>query len=341
MTKQPSLILITVLLGYAGTVAHAAYNFNAPQNPNSRAVVINNGGEMKFKPSSVLSYEERPLSAVLPTAWCQAREADGSVANIAGGVFWKLTDPPVKYKTILDNFSQKIELRWNHTKINETGKYRCDLYNTVNDITHYYASGDFSVTVRPVFHFNHTAHGYKVSDKDDTIVIGERVTISKGDTAILHCRAIAYPSPAFRWYKNTDDEDGRKAIESNANIVQRADHSLEIHNATTDHSGTYYCVVNNTILSKVGEEERNVTYTSTVLYEVYVKGPLQWIIPLVIILIMAILLFAIIYGCGFIKRCRSYNVEKREKRQTKTTDPHAASSDIRSQEPMLKHERDT
>ncbi|XP_076979969.1 neogenin isoform X5 [Tamandua tetradactyla] len=62
-----------------------------------------------------------------------------------------------------------------------------------------------------------------------------------GQSAVLPCVAVGFPTPAIRWMKNEEAVD----MESSERLVLLAGGSLEISDVTEDDAGTYFCIADN------------------------------------------------------------------------------------------------
>lgn len=341
MNWLAQLLLIFAVLGFLPGGVESRFEFGAQMDPYDNGLSQCHNKSALFNVTSALFNAGRPPSLKISNIWCVAKTKKNDLRKISGGVYWKMNTKE-QIGGVIEKHGQtlRLTLEIQNANFSHLGEYRCDLY-VDSKIKHYYASEFLQINMRPVFVFNSTS-GYKLADKDRFTVIAPKTWAKKDETVMLNCPTVSFPAlNETVWYK--EDESGvRKEICSSSNskilhnrITLYPNGTLVIINLTSEDSGKYYCVVNNSISTPNGVK----VFDATLVHELTVKGHYLWVIPLIIIGIMAVLLFIIIYGCGIIKRCRSYNVEKRERRHVKTSETHATSGDSRAKEPILNYNK--
>uniref|UniRef100_A0A0N5AJC2 Ig-like domain-containing protein n=1 Tax=Syphacia muris TaxID=451379 RepID=A0A0N5AJC2_9BILA len=290
-----------------------------------------------FNVTSALNNAFHPPILKISNIWCMAKNKKNDIRKISGGVYWK-TDDKKSIGGIIEKHGRtlRLSLEIQNGNFSHLGEYRCDLY-VDSKIRHYYASEFLRINMRPVFILN-TTTGFKTEEKDRFAVIAPKIWETAGETVFMHCPSVAFPRPDTVWYKQNDGSEERVELCSSTSlkvlhnrISLHKNGTLVIFNVTDEDNGKYLCIVNNSIVTSNGARG----YDATLSYELEIKGHYLWVLPLIIIVVMTILLFIIIYGCGIIKRCRSYNVEKREKGRAKASDIRGANGEGKSAEPML------
>uniref|UniRef100_A0A914CJQ2 Ig-like domain-containing protein n=1 Tax=Acrobeloides nanus TaxID=290746 RepID=A0A914CJQ2_9BILA len=140
--------------------------------------------------------------------------------------------------------------------INESGKYVCVL-TTEDDQK---VRKDLFIYLRPVFHTNGSLRLKIEDEKHPFQITASSTKVLRGETAILRCPTIGYPTPSIIWYKG----ENKKLLElESSKRYEFRGNELIIQNVEDTDEEIYRCVAWNNFSISVNGTSSNERFTAT------------------------------------------------------------------------------
>ncbi|KAI6178381.1 Immunoglobulin domain containing protein [Aphelenchoides besseyi] len=211
--------------------------------------------------------------------WCQAVDKQsGRSVPIKRATFRFGSLPRVDAQISSDSYNATL-IRDNSPAI-ETGTWRCDLHTDYGN-----ATGNIVVYSRPVIYSN-TSLRIDEKDGSSTTFHVTGLTAVRGSKVVLTCPVTGYPKPEIVWR-----HDGRQQI-------QGSGETLTIEEVTEENEGLFVCTASNRFAIS-GQWQ---VYELVVERQLRIKSEYAWIIPLLVILIIAVVLVVTIFACEYRKK---------------------------------------